>query len=354
MRHYGVTALLQTSLKKEPGVNESAEMLRLVLPLMTRHNIPATPENYSIWFHYITDDRQGLKEYIDRLLEQKIPFTAELNEQIHKQFLFESELQQAEKVRKGVATALAEATAALRVTGSDADRYRKVLGTFDESCGSAKTVSDIYGLLNTVLEETHSMQQSMERLQQDFIIKSRDMDNLKKELDQVRKQASTDALTGLYNRTTFFDALENVDTDSDPFANPYCVAMMDIDHFKRVNDTFGHLVGDKVIRFVADSLRQSTKGRDCASRYGGEEYALLLPETSLENAVILCNKIREHIAKTNLVRSGTKESLGQITISAGVAQNRSGESRMDLLARADRALYQSKERGRNRVTASDD
>ena len=99
--------------------------------------------------------------------------------------------------------------------------------------------------------------------------------------------------------------------------------MIDIDHFKRVNDTFGHLVGDKVIRFVADSLRQSIKGRDCAARYGGE--GILLPETSLENAVILCNKIREHIAKTNLVRSGTKESLGQITISVGIAQKRSGE-----------------------------
>ena len=180
------------------------------------------------------------------------------------------------------------------------------------------------------------------------------MDKLRKELDQVRKQASTDALTGLYNRTTFFDSLEAVDAESNPLSNPYSVAMIDIDHFKRVNDTFGHLVGDKVIRFVADSLRQSIKGRDCAARYGGEEYALLLPETSLENAVILCNKIREHIAKTNLVRSGTKESLGQITISVGIAQKRSGEGRMDLLARADKALYLSKERGRNKVTASDE
>lgn len=80
----------------------------------------------------------------------------------------------------------------------------------------------------------------------------------------------------------------------------------------------------------------------------------MLPNTTLVNAVTLCNKIREHIAKTNLVRSGTKESLGKITISAGVAQNRSEEGRMDLLGRADKALYLSKERGRNRVTASDE
>lgn len=346
--------MLQTSVKKESGVNESAETLRIVLPLMARHKIPATPENYSIWFHYVTNDRPGLKEYIDRLLEQKTPFSAEVNEHIHQQFLSECDLRQAEQVRKNIASALAEATAALRYTGSEADRYRKALGIFDESCGTAETVDDIYSLLNTVLEETHNMQESMERLQQDFLAKSKDMDKLKQELDQVRKQASTDALTGLYNRTTFFNSLEAIDTESDPLSNPYCVAMIDIDHFKRVNDTFGHLVGDKVIRFVADSLRQSTKGQDCASRYGGEEYALMLPNTSLVNAVSLCNRIREHIAKTNLVRSGTKESLGQITISAGVAQNRSGEGRMELLSRADKALYLSKERGRNRVTASED
>ena len=346
--------MLQTSIKNESGVNQSAETLRLVLPLMTRHKIPATPENYAIWFHYVTNDRPGLTEYIDRLLERKTPFTEEVNEHIHQQFLSECDLRQAEQVRKEIASALAEATTALRHTGSEADHYRKVLGRFDKTCGTAETVDDIYSLLNTVLEETHNMQESMERLQQDFIAKSKDMDRLKQELDQVRKQASTDALTGLYNRTTFFDSLEAVDAESDPFINPYCVVMIDIDHFKRVNDTFGHLVGDKVIRFVTDSLRQSTKGQDCASRYGGEEYALMLPNTTLVNAVTLCNRIREHIAKTNLVRSGTKESLGQITISAGVAQNRSGEGRIELLARADKALYLSKERGRNRVTASEE
>ncbi len=346
--------MLQTSMRKEDGVNESAETLRIALPLMTRYKVPTTPENYSIWFHYVIGDRPGLNDFIDNLLEQKTPFTQDVNEHIYQQFLSDQHLQQAEQVSKTLVSALAETTAALRHTGSEADHYHSVLSSFDKSCGSAQSLTDVFELLNTVLKETQSMQQSMKRLQQDFLVKSDDMDKLRKELDQVRKQASTDALTGLYNRTTFFDSLEAVDAESNPLSNPYSVAMIDIDHFKRVNDTFGHLVGDKVIRFVADSLRQSIKGRDCAARYGGEEYALLLPETSLENAVILCNKIREHIAKTNLVRSGTKESLGQITISVGIAQKRSGEGRMDLLARADKALYLSKERGRNKVTASDE
>jgi len=344
--------LAQSSVKTDSGIDESTTALRLALPLMTRHKVPTTPENYAIWFHYVANDRPGLKQYIDRLLEQETQFTAEINDQIHRQFLSECDLQQAEQVRKSIASSLTEVTTALRHTGGEADRYRKSLGAFDASCDSAESLSDIYGLLSTVLEDTHSMQQTMEQMQQEFIAKSKDMEKLKQELEQVRKQATTDALTGLFNRTTFFNRMEEIDTVSDPMSNPYCVAMLDIDQFKRVNDNFGHLVGDKVIRFVADTLRQSTKGQDCATRYGGEEYALLLPNTRLENAVTLCDRIREHIAKTALVKTGTRESLGQITISIGVAQNRTGEGRMDLLARADKALYQAKKSGRDRVTAS--
>ncbi|MCP4289042.1 MAG: diguanylate cyclase [Gammaproteobacteria bacterium] len=344
--------MLQTTLHKDNGINKSTETLRIVLPLMTRYKIPTTPENYSIWFHYVSNDRPGLKEYIDDMLEWKKPFSAEANEEIYQQFLLDCDIQQAEQVRRNIVSALAETSSALRHTGNKADRYAKALGTFDESCESAESIGDIYDLLTTVLKETHSMQESMVRLEQDFLTKSEDMDNLKKELDQVRKQASTDALTGLKNRITFFDSLESIHPESDPISNPYCVVMIDIDHFKRVNDTFGHLIGDKVIRFVADTLRQFTKGRDGSARYGGEEYALLLPDTTLENAVTLCNRIRIHIANTNLVRSGTKDSLGQITISAGIAQNRSGEGHIELLARADKALYSSKKNGRNRVTTS--
>ncbi len=300
-------------------------------------------------------DRPLLNDYIDSLLEKENHrFTQETNEQLYQQFLSECNIEHAEQIRQEIIIALRETAKSLNDTGEDADRYGQVLGDFDASCGSAETIQDVYGLLSNVLKETRVMKESMERMKQEFAAKTDNMLELRKELEQVRRQASTDALTGLANRVTFFNTLTTVSEESDSMTEPYSVIMMDIDHFKRVNDTFGHLVGDKVIRFVAESLSKSVKGQDTAARYGGEEFAVLLPNTKLDNAVILCNKIREHIANTNLVRTGTRESLGKITVSAGVAQNRSGEDRMDLLARADRALYASKEGGRNRVTASTD
>ena len=335
--------MLQTSMRKEDGVNESAETLRIALPLMTRYKVPTTPENYSIWFHYVIGDRPGLNDFIDNLLEQKTPFTQDVNEHIYQQFLSDQHLQQAEQVSKTLVSALAETTAALRHTGSEADHYHSVLSSFDKSCGSAQSLTDVFELLNTVLKETQSMQQSMKRLQQDFLVKSDDMDKLRKELDQVRKQASTDALTGLYNRTTFFDSLEAVDAESNPLSNPYSVAMIDIDHFKRVNDTFGHLYGDEVLIHFARLMERSFRYTDDLFRFGGEEFVVLLstPEAAQTGGVL--ERFRQRVEAYEF------PGVGRVTVSIGFVTSQTGILPTTLIDCADRALYVAKESGRNRV-----
>ncbi len=334
----------------DPDPESTARVLRLAIPLMAKHQVPTTPQNYAIWYHYVIDDKPGLKERIDRLVEGKEAFNSELSRSLYEEYLSECNLEQAEKIRQEIQTALNEASIALHSTGAEASQFGEILGRFDDSCSSAESIADIHSLLSEVVAETRQMKDSMERMKREFDAKSNEMEELRKELERVRLQASTDALTGMANRATFFDQLRKAAEHAEKQRQPFCVVMADIDHFKRVNDTFGHLVGDKVIRFVAEALKQSIKGQDTAARYGGEEFALLLPDTSADNAVILCNKIREHIAGTKLVRTGTREPLGQITISAGVAQYRFGEEMMDFVQRADQALYVSKEGGRNRVT----
>lgn len=333
----------------EPDPEATARTLRVAIPLMAKHGIPTTPRNFALWYHYVQGDKPELKEKIDKLIADQSGFSEETSRALYQEYLSECNLEQAERIRKEIQDALSGASMALHSTGSEASRYGEVLGRFDATCSTAESIADINTLLSEVVDETRQMKASMERMRQEFETKSAEMEELRKELEQVRLQASTDALTGLANRATFFDQLQHAVEQTEENRRPFCVVMADIDHFKRVNDTFGHLVGDKVIRFVAETLKQSVKGQDTAARYGGEEFALLLPDTSAENAVILCDKIREHIASTNLVRTGTRESLGQITISAGVAQYRFGEEMMDFMQRADQALYVAKEGGRNRV-----
>jgi diguanylate cyclase len=130
---------------------------------------------------------------------------------------------------------------------------------------------------------------------------------------------------------------------------PLSLLIADIDHFKKFNDTFGHQVGDKVLRTVGRSLKDGVKGRDTAARYGGEEFAVILPQTPMSGALAVAEQIRGGLAGRKLVDKRSGDDYGRVTLSIGAAEYRSGESAADLIGRADAALYRAKENGRNRV-----
>ena len=125
--------------------------------------------------------------------------------------------------------------------------------------------------------------------------------------------------------------------------------LVDIDHFKRFNDTWGHQTGDQVLRLVAMTLKSNLKGKDMAARYGGEEFAAILPATDLEGAVIVADNIRKAVQAKELLKRSTNEKLGRITASFGVAAYHPGDTPSSLIDRADRCLYAAKHAGRNRV-----
>jgi diguanylate cyclase len=135
---------------------------------------------------------------------------------------------------------------------------------------------------------------------------------------------------------------------------PLCLLMLDIDHFKSFNDTWGHQTGDQVLRLVAMTLRSNIKGKDIAARYGGEEFAAVLPQTDLEGAIIVADNIRKAIQAKELLKRSTNEKLGRITASFGVALFRHGDTAASIIERADRCLYAAKHAGRNRVMSEND
>ena len=130
--------------------------------------------------------------------------------------------------------------------------------------------------------------------------------------------------------------------------------MMDIDHFKRFNDTFGHQAGDGVLRLVAAAMKANVKGRDLVARYGGEEFSAVLPATALSNALTVAEQIRQAVMAKELIKKSSGESLGNVTLSIGAATLEDGEDAEQLISRADRYLYSAKRGGRNRVMAEDD
>ncbi len=164
-------------------------------------------------------------------------------------------------------------------------------------------------------------------------------------LESLRQVANTDPLTGLFNRRAMDQQLNALWMRQ---GNPaLSVLMLDIDHFKRINDTYGHPNGDKVIREVAETLRRCLRAEDTAFRYGGEEFMVLLPNTPMEGALNVAESIRDRVAALHMPLQ--EDAALQCTVSLGVASREASDDRESLCRRADRALYQAKNQGRNRV-----
>lgn len=170
--------------------------------------------------------------------------------------------------------------------------------------------------------------------------------NYEQELDRLAK---FDDLTNLYNRKYFIDIAEREIERALRYQHPISLLIADLDHFKQINDNFGHLAGDTVLKRLGAIINTSVRTVDTAARFGGEEFCLLLPETDLENASFVAEKIRRNTETAAIEYDGERI---QTTLSVGVAQLAPGESLEKLMNRADQALYSAKELGRNRVQLS--
>jgi len=165
---------------------------------------------------------------------------------------------------------------------------------------------------------------------------------------QVKSMADHDGLTKIANRRSFEERLDEEAQRHGRYDQPLSLILVDLDHFKRVNDSHGHPVGDAVLRGMADLLGESLRGSDFPARYGGEEFAVILPHTGREQALLLAERIRDRVAERDF--AGAKGV--RITLSAGVASLTPGDRGSDLVLLADQALYLAKNGGRNRVVVA--
>lgn len=172
------------------------------------------------------------------------------------------------------------------------------------------------------------------------------LENLKATQAELQLLASTDPLTQLFNRRHFSSSANKLLSNTEQTKQPTSISIIDIDHFKKINDTYGHSLGDKAIKCVANIIKTKSRQQDILARYGGEEFIMLMPNTSLNDAYILIERIRKKLEKTNIEVSKNKSV--KITISAGIAEiDTNTPNLQESIDHADEALYQSKNNGRN-------
>lgn len=167
------------------------------------------------------------------------------------------------------------------------------------------------------------------------------------------KAAVTDGLMGIYNHKYFKQRLEGEVAKSRRYGQQTSIVLLDLDFFKRVNDTYGHATGDLVLKYLARWVTDSSRTTDVVARYGGEEVAIILPFTGLAGAQEFAERLRLKISE-QVIRDPEEDAEFRVTVSVGVAQWEKGLGQLDLIKRADAALYQSKDAGRNRVTIYQD
>ena len=170
---------------------------------------------------------------------------------------------------------------------------------------------------------------------------------LRRAFDKIEQQAVRDELTGAYNRRFLMETLLRERSRAERSGTPFSVCLFDLDHFKAINDTWGHAAGDKVLEGLAELAPRGLRAVDVFGRFGGEEFLLILPATDRDGAVVCAQRVRQRLESRAFTELGGRSA----TVTAGIATYRRGEEPAALLARADEALYQGKAQGRNCVVA---
>jgi diguanylate cyclase len=334
------------------SIEQSAEYLRQALPLMTKQAAGLHPISYAIWYEYVAGINPALRQRIDQLTQNDHVLDDKDVLQLYHDHIAEIDEAVAQRASQGFEKVMVDISASTAKAADEAGQFGQVLKNWSEDLATGKNLTTLSHGIADLLRYSRDMQQTVQTLNARLKETHREVEELRKEVSRAREDAMIDGLTGLANRRSFDRVLTAILAELPANANGPCLLIADIDHFKGVNDTYGHVFGDKVIRAVATILRDNVKGKDLAARYGGEEFVIILPDTPLSGASSLAESIRKTVAGSRIKRSGTNEIVANVTISFGVARHRSGESERDLLARADQALYQSKQQGRNRVTVA--
>lgn len=318
---------------------------------LKQDGLEPSPNNYAVFYFYFAGTNPSLRQAVDILLHAQGRLTqANCNDLYMAHIGIDAEFKVLKETNNAIEAEVSRVLEAIERASTGTNQYNQ---TLDEFSGDLKTGSleQIRKSITKVMNETSAIIHQNERLTLQLNAATQQLDELRTNFDQAHREMQIDPLTEIGNRKFFDRQLVHCTAEAHDTDSVLSMLMIDIDHFKKFNDTFGHLVGDQVLRLVARTMVENLKGRDIIARYGGEEFVILLPQTRLEDAVRVGEHLRSCLATKQVRKRNSNETLGTVTVSVGATIYHPGEEMDQFIARADGALYKAKANGRNQVIA---
>lgn len=333
-----------------PALSHTPDIIDTVRALLAEGDIAATPSNYEFWYRYATGADPELVEAVDAARRATGRVTTRNMTAIRRELYGGNGQGTFSRVIEDTARQLERMAGYVGRSEGETRDYRGQLDEGSELLEQEAALSEQRDLLARMMAQTSAMIEKTSILESELASSSSEITTLKADLEIARTESRCDPLTGLANRKAGCDYLEAHVLRAHSELRALSLIFLDIDHFKRFNDSFGHRTGDEVLRLVAQSLERFFHGLGFAARWGGEEFVVVLPGKALAETIALAERFRVSVGSRTVRTRTSQRDIGRITLSLGVAQLAREEMPQQLIDRADRALYDAKADGRDRVS----
>ncbi|NTS76618.1 GGDEF domain-containing protein [Catenovulum sp. SM1970] len=330
-------------LKRRDSIEQAKQYMLLATELLKENELACDPNNYAVAYEIVKGNNSTLASTYDKFKKTGRKIDNYCLEQWSQEFM-SAEIPSENNLLSGLDKVLVELKKHVSGAGGSVEGYLQKLDTSMSMLNKTDDGISPNKVIKSVVKATHQVKTEQVQLKSQLDASQSEAQLLRQELNKLQREAVTDALTGLANRRGLEQYLQSLDDGSQ-----LSLMVLDIDHFKGFNDTFGHLIGDVVLAKVADQVNKCRPKGSTAVRFGGEEFILITTNEDVDALQNLAETVRTKVESMKLINGKTKQRLPTITVSLGIAVQQKGEVFEQLLSRADNALYQAKDAGRNRV-----
>ncbi len=327
----------------------SERIFEQVVEAFKQYGVTPNPANFAVWYTYFNGNVPALRTEMETILNDEYGYADRYGRELFEKYLLDEDSALAE-LDRAVRHLLSSLAKRIEQLAQSLSSQTEKLQAATEKLAQPLDQDELNQLTQTVLSTAQGLRDNTLEFEEVILSSAQEIQRLRKELIEARMASMQDELTGLLNRRAFNETIAELTVEYESQPDRLHLIMTDIDHFKKFNDTYGHLTGDSVLRYFARLMLKTKRPNEVVCRYGGEEFAIIVRDDTLEEVIERANELREKLSQAQLKRKTDGKHLGVITASFGIGQFKGAEDSIEaFIERADEALYLAKKCGRNQV-----